>query len=70
MKEALNVNVSLGLRGNERLRFLATMKGIDPQDPRALGDLLTPLIEAETAIVLARVNAAQPTRAEAEGGKP
>lgn len=52
------MNIAFGIRGNEKVKFLATMKGIDPHDMQAVGEMLMPLIDAETAIVLGRVQAA------------
>lgn len=62
MKEGLNMQLPFGKTGNNAVKFLATMKGVDPQDATAVAEMLLALVAIETAAVLARVRAAQPDK--------
>ena len=54
------MNLPLGMNGNNAVKFLATMRGIDPHDSHAVAEMILGLVDAATKEMLVRVRAADP----------
>lgn len=49
------MTIPYGLTGNHAIKTLAIMRGVDPQDPKALAAMILGLVARETSAIVAKV---------------